>query len=296
MTAGLGSGLLLLAALAVSRTAGGAIGRTRTLARLPRPTADREGREASRFQPPSWLVSRIESADLALDAGAALAGWSGAVALSALAGLAVGGPALAVVAAVLVAGAPALVLGAVGGRADRRLEAALPEALESVARALRGGASLQGALGEAGDATPGRLGDELCDVVASTGAGVSLAAALDQWAERRPLPAVRLGVAALALAAETGGASARAVDGVAETIRGRLAVGAEVRALSAQARLSALVIVLAPLAFSALAVASDDGTSTFLFRSPAGLACLVVGLGLDAVAAIWMQRLSRVDA
>ena len=90
---------------------------------------------------------------------------------------------------------------------------------------------------------------------------MSLASALDGWAERRPLPSVRLGVAALALAAETGGASARAVDGVAETIRGRLAVGAEVRALSAQARLSALVIVLAPLAFSALAVASDGGTA-----------------------------------
>jgi tight adherence protein B len=132
-------------------------------------------------------------------------------------------------------------------------------------------------------------------VVASTGAGVPLAAALDGWAARRPLPAVRLGVAALALAAETGGASARAVDGVAETIRGRLAVGAEVRALSAQARLSALVIVLAPLAFTALAMASDKGTTTFLFQTPAGLACLVAGLGLDAIAAFWMQRLSRVE-
>ena len=79
--AGLGSGFLLLAALAVSRTAGGAIGRTRTLARLPRPAAGPRW-DGSRLRPPSWVVARIESADLGLDAGVAVVAWSGVVALA----------------------------------------------------------------------------------------------------------------------------------------------------------------------------------------------------------------------
>jgi len=82
---------------------------------------------------------------------------------------------------------------------------------------------------------------------------------------------------------------------VAETLRGRLAVAAEVRALSSQARLSGLVIALAPLVFSALATATDARTADFLFRRPIGLACLVAGLGLDACAAAWMVRVCRVE-
>ena len=291
--AGLGSGLLLLAAVVVCRGAGVATARARALARL---SAHGTGRRAGWTLPvPPWLAARIESAGLAVDPGVAAGLWGAGVTVAGIGGLVLGGPALAIVALAVGGTAPVIGLVALGGGADRRLEAALPEALEAVARALRGGASLRGALGEAGQATPGRLGDELGAVVTSSAAGVPLVQALDRWATCHPLPAVRLGVAALALAAETGGASARAVDGVAETVRGRLAVAAEVRALSAQARLSALVIVLAPLAFSVLAAASDDGTTDFLFRSPAGLVCLVAGLGLDGLAALWMQRLSRIE-
>src|SRR5439155_897231 len=82
----------------------------------------------------------------------------------------------------------------------------------------------------------------------------------------------------IALAAESGGAAARAIDGVGETLRANLAVAAEVRAQSAQARLSALVIALAPLGFGALAAGTDRQTADFLFRTPIGLGCLVVGL------------------
>ena len=107
---------------------------------------------------------------------------------------------------------------------------------------------------------------------------------------------MRLGVAALCLGAETGGAQARAVDGVAATVRERLAVAAELRALSSQARISALVIGLAPIGFGAFAAATDPRTAQFMLHTPAGLALLVGGLILDALGWLWMQRLARVAA
>ena len=66
---------------------------------------------------------------------------------------------------------------------------------------------------------------------------------------QRPSPRSRLAAVALGVAAETGGAQARAVDAVAATLRERLAVHADVRAQSSQARLSATVIALLPVAF-----------------------------------------------
>ena len=105
---------------------------------------------------------------------------------------------------------------------------------------------------------------------------------------------MRLGVAALCLGAETGGAQARAVDGVAATVRERLAVAAELRALSSQARISALVIGLAPIGFGAFAAATDPRTSAFMLHTPAGLILLATGLVLDGLGWLWMQRLARV--
>ena len=102
-----------------------------------------------------------------------------------------------------------------------------------------------------------------------------------------------LAASALALAAEAGGTQARAVDGVAATLRERLAVDAEVRALSAQARLSAIVIAIAPLVFGALAVGTDGRTAAFLLGQPLGWLCLAGGLALDALAAWWMLRITR---
>jgi tight adherence protein B len=162
-----------------------------------------------------------------------------------------------------------------------------------VARSLRSGATLRQALAEVAPTLGGRLGDDLRLVLAEAEAGLPLMAALDGWPRRCPTPGVRLTAAALALSVDAGGAAALAVDGVAATLRANLAVAGEVRAQSSQARLSGLVIALAPLAFGALAAGTDRRTATFLLRTPFGQACLVVGLALDAVAAWWMHRITE---
>lgn len=247
-------------------------------------------------EPPPAVARRLASTGLAIDRRVLWAGWLLALSVAGPVGLMIAGPGLSVVAVVLVVAGPALALHSVAGRADRLIEEALPEALESMARALRSGASLRQAVEESAVASPGLLGADLTSVATEVSRGRELVTALDRWGRHRPLPGVRLAVSALALGAEAGGAHARAIDGVAATVRSRLAVGREVRALSSQARLSGVVITLAPLGFSALAAASDGRAAGFLLRTPLGLLCLVAGLGLDAVAALWMMRLSQVDS
>jgi Flp pilus assembly protein TadB len=139
------------------------------------------------------------------------------------------------------------------------------------------------------------LGHDLREVVRATAGGVPFVVALDAWPSRCPTAGVRLAVAALALSAESGGAAARAVDGVAATLRANLAVAGEVRAQAAQARLSGLVIALAPLGFGALAAGTDARTAHFLLRSTLGSLCLAGGLALDGLAAWWMHRITSVQ-
>ena len=293
MTAAVASALLVLATAAVQRAARRVSGRRRVAARLASGPAS--GPRRWRLEPPSWVRRRAEVADVGAEGAI---GWTvlvSAVVIGIPLAAVVGGPGLATVAGLVLAGGPLLGLALVGDRRDRRIEAGLPEALEGVARSLRSGASLRMALGEAAPAVPGALGDDLRAVVTAADGGLPLATALDGWVDRRPLAGVRLAVATLGLGAEAGGARARALDGMAATLRGRLAVAAEVRALSSQARLSGLVIALSPLAFSALSTATDARTADFLFRTPLGLGCLVLGAALDAVAAAWMVRLCRFE-
>jgi tight adherence protein B len=179
------------------------------------------------------------------------------------------------------------------GRARDRYEQRLPYALDAVARSLRSGAALRSALAEAAAATPGPVGDDLLRVVRSSEHGRTLAGALDEWAQHRPFPVVALAAAALAMGAEHGGAQARAVDGVAATLRDRLAVVAEIRALSSSARASAAVIGIAPLAFCAFTASTDPRAARFLFRTGPGLMVLATGLALDGLAAVWMRRITR---
>ena len=239
-------------------------------------------------------VGRLEPLLVRADvAPAVVSRWVPVVAAGSVVAAVIGGPGLALVVLAAGAGGPLIWLWLNRDRLDRRIEQLLPDALEAVARALRAGGSLLQAVEVAAASLPPPLRVDLGQVGTGARHGGGLVAALEAWSERRPLPGVRLAVAALALGAETGGAQARAVDGVAATLRQRLATAAELRALSSQARMSAAVIALAPLGFGVFASATDGRTASFLLGTPIGLVCLTAGLALDGVAAVWMHALTR---
>jgi tight adherence protein B len=77
-------------------------------------------------------------------------------------------------------------------------------------------------------------------------------------------------------------------------LRDRNGLRREVRALSSQARASAVVIGVAPIAFAVVAGSLDRRTIDFLLHSPAGIACLVFGVVLDGLGALWMHKLAEV--
>lgn len=249
-----------------------------------------------RWPAPSRLRAALVDAAIPFDPDAVWSTWTVAGFTMVIVAGAFGGPGLAFVGVTAIVIGPAATLVALRGRSARQVDAALPDVLDGVARSLRSGAAMAQALDECREVATGRLSDDLTAVVESVANGASITSALDAWSARCPTPGVRLAVASVALAAESGGAAARAIGGVAETLRANLAVAAEVRAQAAQARLSALVIALSPLAFGALAAGTDRQTADFLFRTPIGVGCLVAGLLLDGAAAFWMHRITEVPA
>lgn len=237
----------------------------------------------------------LRAADLAVDPRPAVVRWAVASLGVALVAVARWGVPGVVVAGLVVGGGTASLLAWRRGRSGQRYAAALPVVLEACAGRLRAGASLSEAMTTAaGEATGSSLLDgDLRGLARRVAHGQPFAAAVEEWAGARAVPGVALVGAALVLGAEAGGARARALDGVAATLRDRRAVAAEVDALSSQARASAVVMMGAPVVFAALGLLSDPEVSAFLLRTPAGLACLTVGLALDGLAGVWMLRIAR---
>jgi tight adherence protein B len=191
---------------------------------------------------------------------------------------------------VLARGRSTVAAAVLGGEARRRRRADhdLPSFLDQVSRHLRSGASLPGAVHAA---AAGRAEPTTARLAVDLAGRTPLAAAVHDWHRACPTPARALAAAALTLAADAGGSVAAVLDGVSETLRDRVALDREVAALSSQAKASAAVLVVAPVVFAGLAGLADPRVARTLLGEPAGWACLVAGVALDTVGAVWMSRI-----
>ena len=242
--------------------------------------------------PPDRLVAELRVLDLPIDAARLWRWWTRCCLVALVLGSFIAGPVLGVLGGTAVAVFPLVVFHTLRGRADAGYDATLASALDAVGRAIRSGGSLSQAVVEASASVRGSVGADLTLLAASVARGRPFAAALVDWREARPRPSVRLSVGALVLAAQTGGPPARVIEDVASAIRTRQQVAHEAHALAAQARLSAVVVGLAPIGFMAVSCLTDPRNAHLLFGTPIGVTCLVVGLALDAVGAVWMHRMS----
>ena len=175
-------------------------------------------------------------------------------------------------------------------RRARLIAAAVPAMLERVASELRAGGTIATAIAAlaAGDDP---LAGDLARVGARVGVGATAAEALRMWSVERTAVGVDAAAGALALCTSVGGRAADALDGLATSLRERAAVAAEARALSAQARMSALVVGGAPVVFLAWSALVDPRSVHALTASGAGRACLGAGVALDALGGWWMRRI-----
>jgi tight adherence protein B len=159
---------------------------------------------------------------------------------------------------------------------------------ELVARALRSGSSLSRAIA-AGAAVDSAMAPIAATVMRQAGRGEPLVVALDAVGVD-PSSAAGLAVAVLRSCARFGGPAAAPLQRAAATLRARDAVLAEQRAHSAQARLSARVLTLIPIALLAL-LATTDATVRAAIATPAGATVVVLGAALNGVGSLWMRRI-----
>jgi tight adherence protein B len=207
---------------------------------------------------------------------------------------------------VLLAGGPLVVLAALagpvvadraaarwGGRRSLRIEQQLPEALALQASALRAGHSLAQSLRRVADEVASPLGAETSRTVHEIDLGAAFDAALEGLSARAAGRAVDLWTTAMLVHRQTGGNLAAMLDSLAGRLRERARLRGEVRALTAQARLSGVVVAAAPVAFFLLLGLSSRAQMAEAFSTPVGLGALALGLAMEVAGFLWIRRILR---
>jgi tight adherence protein B len=157
---------------------------------------------------------------------------------------------------------------------------------DDLARLVRSGTSLAAALRTA---SPGpALGPMLAPITLALDRGDSVAGATRRVAPHGASVSLALGV--VRACAELGGPAAQPLDRTAATLRARAADLAERQVHSAQARLSAMVLTLLPVAALALLLATSATTRSAVL-GPSGMVCLGAGAALNATGWWWMRRI-----
>ena len=173
----------------------------------------------------------------------------------------------------------------------RRLDAQLPLAAATLARAAHSGATLLQALDEAAEALPEPASSTVAGVAATARRGVPVDHAVADWARRHRSDDAAVLATAAAVGHRHGGDLAVALDAAAVTLLDRAEVRDEARALSTQARTSAAAMVELPPFGAASFCLLDPAVASTLFTSPLGWTCLLVGALLDGAGAWVMRRM-----
>ena len=122
----------------------------------------------------------------------------------------------------------------------------LPDALELVARALRAGHSLAAGMHVVAEEMPSPISDEFGRVYEEQNLGIPLEDAMRAMCDRVPNLDLRFFVTAVAIQRQTGGDLAEILDKIGHVIRERYKILGQVKALTAEGRLSGVVLIGLP--------------------------------------------------
>lgn len=223
-----------------------------------------------------WLV--LPGSVLAWVLGGAVAGLPGSLA-----------------AAIAVVVAPRIVRRRCASRRTEALESELSDAVTAIAAAMRSGHSVMQSIAHAAGEVNAPLAPALTAVTDRVGFGVPLDTSLDRLVEELPSPDVRLAAGVLRLHRRTSAALPGVLDQVARTLRERRAAAREIRSLTAQARLSAVILGLLPIGFFLFLSATSRENIADAYHSATGATAIGLGLVLQCGAYLWIRRLLQVE-
>jgi tight adherence protein B len=206
-------------------------------------------------------------------------------------GALLGGPVLAVLAIAVVPLGARLWLSLRTARRRAAFADQLEDSLQLMASSLRAGHSVLRAVDAVAQEAAAPTSEEFARIVVETRVGRDLTAALDETAERMGSDDFSWVAQAIAIQREVGGNLAEVLDAVSGTIRERNAIRRQVKALAAEGKLSAIVLMALPFGVSLFISVTNPAYLSMFTSTPIGWLLLVVCCGLLVGGGLWLKKM-----
>lgn len=177
---------------------------------------------------------------------------------------------------------------------QERIESQFPQALELISRALRAGHALSAAIRMAAEELPDPLVRDFRLLFESLNYGQPLPEALSGFARQVPLADAGYFSVAVIVQRETGGNLAEVLDQIATLVRERLRLRGEVRTLSAEGRLSAVILTALPFGVALVVQVLNPGFLSVLWTDPSGRQMVAASLAGMVLGVVWMRSIIRI--
>jgi tight adherence protein B len=166
-------------------------------------------------------------------------------------------------------------------------------AARALADAIAAGHSVRGALADIAPTLPGAAGHELRVAARSLQLGEPTEAVLERLRARARTRAWDTLVAAILLQRDAGGDLAALLRGLAGSLDSAARAEREARAATAQARLTARIVLGLPLGAALLAELGSPGLLASRLGDPLSASLIALAAALQATAALAIRRLTR---
>jgi tight adherence protein B len=201
---------------------------------------------------------------------------------------------VALLCGVAVAALPILVLRRRQAQRLRRVEDQLPEALDYLSRALLAGHSLPMSVELLADECDPPLSLELRKTVDEYNLGLSMDDALGNLMERLPSVDIQFFVSAIQTQSRTGGSLHELLEDLSETIRERMTLKRQVRALTANGRMTAMVLSALPFVVGGTMLYINPDYFDLLLTHRLGPTLLVMALCGQVLAYLVIRRIVNI--
>jgi len=205
------------------------------------------------------------------------------------------GPVLAVIAVAGMIAAPFIILKRRSSGRLKKFQEQLPDSLNLLAGSMRAGFSFMQGLEAVADEASEPIRGELQRAFTESRLGRPVEEALDDAARRMNSRDLAWAVMAIRIQREVGGNLAELLDTVAETMTHRERLRREVKSLTAEGRMSAIVLSIFPPAFAAMLFVLQPGYMNLLFQETIGIICVIGGAILSVVGWFWLARIVKIE-
>jgi tight adherence protein B len=243
----------------------------------------------------SRVEASLERASIPLRAGEALTLYAAIVLLVTVGALALFGLVMGVVVGAIAAITPVAVVNFKAAQRRRKFLSQLPDMLQLLSGTLRAGYSLLQGVEAVSQESEDPMGYELRRVVTESRLGRPLEEALDSTAIRMDSPDFAWAVMAIRIQREVGGNLSELLLTVAETMIARERLRRDVASLTAEGRISAIILGILPVGLGLVMYTMNPDYMSGLLDNSLGISMLIGAFVMMGIGFAWMKKIINIE-